>query len=259
MTHILLTILILLSSCSKHSDHETTDEYPTVDEIGEGYVEQMKGLDDETLFPDRCDKLTFKSLAAAFIDAFDISGHEYQPGEWHRDIAPCYPDDSRSEVSFDNLIGVLHALWTKDDRQGIDDLAQYGRDNDWVFGEGPREYTFLPQVGVLTDMLLGQMYLTPKFSLESTHNHHIIALSVWLKLRSVGYLESQDLLVLRNLKSNMLIRSLIARVTEGNQSEAIYYLSQYPEKLPLETGEQEWSGCPKYLYFFLIKALVDGK
>jgi hypothetical protein len=258
MKPILLTILILLSSCSKHSDHETVDDYPTVDEIGEGYARQIEDYSIEELMPDRCDRLTFKSLAASFIDAFDISGHEYQPGEWHRDIAPCYPDDSRSEVSFDNLIGVLHHAWTSNDRDMIERLADYGRENDWVFGEGPREYTFLPQVGVLTDMLLGQMNLTPKFSLQSTHNEHIIALSGWLKLRSVGYLESQDLLVLRNLKSNMLIRSIIARVTEGNQSEAIYYLSQYPEKWPLETGEQEWSGCPKWLYFFLIKAVVDG-
>jgi len=61
MKHILLitfvvTILILLTSCAKHSDHETTDEYPTVDEIGAGYLEQMKGLDDETLFPDGADQ-----------------------------------------------------------------------------------------------------------------------------------------------------------------------------------------------------------
>jgi len=67
MKHLILitfvvTILILLTSCAKHSDHETVDEYPTVDEIAAGYLEQMKGLDDETLFPDRCDKLTFKSL-----------------------------------------------------------------------------------------------------------------------------------------------------------------------------------------------------
>jgi len=258
MKHILLTILLLIYSCSKHQDHETTNDYPTVDEIAEGYVEQMKGLDDETLFPDRCDRLTFISLASAFIDRRDLSSYEYEDGQWHRHTSPCYPHDSRSEISFDGLIGVLHHAWTSNDRTLIDRIAAYGRANDWVMGEGPREYTFLPQVGVLTDMLLGQMYLTPKFSLQSTHNEHIIALSGWLKLRSVGYLESQDLLVLRNLKSNMLIRSLIARVTNGNQSEAIYYLSQYPEKLPLETGEQEWSGCPKWLYFFLIKALVDG-
>jgi len=260
MKHLLLTILLALTSCSKHEGHETTDEYPTVDEIAAGYLEQMKGLDDETLFPDRCDRLTFLSLASGFVSRRDLSSYEYEDGQWHRHTSPCYPDDSRSEISFDGLIGVLHHAWTSNDRTLIDRMAAYGRANDWVMGEGPREYTFLPQVGLITDDMLGHMNLTnrPAYTLDSSHKEHLLVLSAWLKLRYAGFIEDHEILILKNLPKSPLGDALLARLKDGSQSKSILYLSKYPEKLPLETGEQEWSGCPKYLYFFLIKAVVDG-
>jgi len=263
MKHLILTILLILTSCSKHSDHETTDEYPTVDEIAAGYLEQMKGLNDETLFEDACDRLTFLSLASSYVKPFDLSRFEWRSGEWHRNYTLCYPGSSRSEISFDGLIGVLHYAWTNNDRTLVDRMAAYGRANDWVMGEGDREITYIPQLEIITsDMIthFAMLEIRPSYSLsEGTHNEHIIALSAWLKLRYTGFLESHDLLILKNLKRNPLITAILARVDDGNQAETIAYLEKFPRDLPLETGWESWGGCPQYLYFFLLKGVIDGK
>jgi len=94
--------------------------------------------------------------------------------------------------------------------------------------------------------------------IEGTHNQHIIALSALLKLRYSGFLESHDLLVLKNLKRNPLITAILARVDDGNQAETIAYLEKFPRDLPLETGWESWGGCPQYLYFFIVKAVIDA-
>jgi hypothetical protein len=141
-------------------------------------------------------------------------------------------------------------------------LAQYGRDNDWVFGPGEQELTYLPQIGIITDDMLGNMNLAKDqgsyLTYEGTHREHILAIAALLKLRYAGFLESQDLLVLENLKRNPLITAILARVDDGNQSETIRYLEKFPRELPLNTGWEQWGGASQWLYFFIVKAVVDG-
>ena len=256
---ITFVVTILLTSCSKHQDHETTDDYPTVDEIGAGYLEQMKGLDDETLFPDRCDRLTFLSLASGFVNERNLAAYEYRPGEWHRDVRRCYPNDSRSEISFDGLIGVLHHAWTNNDRTLVDRLAAYGRANDWVMGEGDREFTCLPQIGVLIAEMKGAKSLTSNLAYSGSHREHILAVGIWLRGRYNGNLTSVELSTLKAMSDIPLAKALVARFTDGNQKDAIDYLSKYPNELPLDTGCEKWGGMPCWLYWYLIYAVVEGK
>jgi len=263
MKHLILTISLILFSCSKHEDHDTVNQYDEVNDKAASYLEQMKEYDDDALYPDRCDRLTFVSLSSSFVNSRSLSNFEYAPGEWHRDVSPCYSvGDSRSEISFDGLIGVLHHAWTSNDRTIVDRLVKYGELHDWVMGEGDREITYIPQLKILTaDMLshFNMLEMRPSYLVSAgTHNEHIIALSALLKLRYSGFLEAHDLLILKNLKRNPLITAILARVDDGNQAETIAYLEKFPRELPLETGIENWGGCPAWLYFFLLYVVING-
>jgi hypothetical protein len=56
-----------------------------------------------------------------------------------------------------------------------------------------------------------------------------------------------------------LIEALLVRVEDGDQSKAIEYLNGFPDALPLETGWESWGGASRWLYFFILKAIIDGK
>jgi len=266
MKHLLLTILLILTSCSKHQDHETTDDYPTVDEIAAGYIEQMKGLDDETLFPDRCDRLTFLAFASATVKRFDLSAYEYTAGELHRDVKPCLDDldgngkpDSKSEISYDPVLGVLHHAKTWGDQGLLLRIRSYGRDNGYVMGKGDRRLTYMPQLEIIISDMLGERpILTSEDERDSTHKEHILALSLWLKLRYDG-LTHAEFLALKAIKQTWIRKALINRMTDGDQADVIEYLRTFPDSLPLDTGIEGWGGCPRWLYFFLLKAIIDGK
>jgi hypothetical protein len=256
--NLLLTFLLILSSCSKHEDHETVNPYDDVKARDASYRSQLMYYSLEELFPDRCDRLTFYALYSAFVTRQDLSGYEWNEGEWHRDVRACYPDDSKSEISFDPIISLLHDSWTHKDFDRIDRLYTYGTDNGDVFGSGPRDLTYLPQVRIIINDMRSNM-LVSQFRLDGTHNEHLLALSAWLKLRYANFLESHDLLILENLRSNPLIEALLVRVEDGDQHKAIEYLRGFPEELPLETGIEGWGSAPSWLYWFLIYGVVSGK
>ena len=264
MKPLLLTFLLIFASCAKHDDKDTTNDYDEVKAIAARYIEQMEVLDVQALFPDRCDRITFLSLASSILgDKWNLKDHEWSSGEWHRSTSACYPDSSRSEISYDGLIGILNFAWSANDKAMVDRLVKYGEMNSWVMGEGPREYTYLPQLKIITsDMIthFSMLEMRPSYSLsEGTHNEHLLGLTGWLKLKYAGYLETQDLLVLKNLKQNPFLKALLARVDNGDQTEAIEYLSKFPKVLPLKVGHENWGGCSQWLYFFLVKGILDGQ
>ena len=259
MKTLLIIPFLVFFSCSKHESQETVNPYDAVKEKAASYLEQIDGYSIDKLFKDRCDSLTFKALGAAFVKDFGVMAHEYAPGEWHRDIVPCYPDDSRSEISFDGLLGVLHFAWTRQDRELLTRINNYAVEHNYIMGEGDEEFTRVPQIGLLINEMLGaESFLSNSLMGSSTHREHILAVSAWLKLRYAGHLNSAEVTVLKSLKANPMTRAILARVDDGDQDETIKYLSDFPSNLPLDTSIESWGGCPSWLYFFLLKALIDG-
>jgi len=255
--HLALTICLIFCSCSKHESKETVEPTDRVDDIAASYLDQLNGFSEEKLFPDRCDRLTFLALSATFVKDFDISKYEWESGEWHRDIYPCWPKDSQSEISYDGLLSVLHYALRNDDSI-LFRMRSYGKEHKWVMGEGDKKLTYNPQLLILINGILGEHILGTQQERKSTHKEHILASSIWLKMR-YSSLNDVELLTLKNLKQTPLRDALIARMKDGNQSETIKYLESFPEKLPLEVGHENWGGCPRWLYFFILKAVIDGK
>ena len=109
----LLTIITILFLCSCGTKQKQSQPSSALDQAqakGEFYISKIT----DDIYKERCDKLTFKSLYGAA--AYSLKGIEVDlsaledNGKWNRDAAPCYPDNSKSEISFDGMVGVLHSI-----------------------------------------------------------------------------------------------------------------------------------------------------
>jgi len=266
MKIIFIIPFLIFLACGKHESKETIEPYNKVKEIAASYRTQLASHTAEALFPDRCDRLIFHSLYSAHVTRQDLSEYEYNDGEWHRDTLPCLDDldgngkpDSKSEISFDGLLGVMHHFWAHKDWDGMVRLKDYGAQNGQKYGEGPDDLTRLPQVAImLADMLAERPLVETSWNLEGTHNRHLLAISFWLKLRIEGYLKDVEKLALENVKDNWIKRALLNRINDGSQEEVIEYLSKFPETLSLETGFEGWGGSAGWLHFLMLARIIDG-
>jgi len=258
MRYLLLTICLIFFACDKKQEQPTVNSLERVLEKRDFYLSQINKHSDDVLFPARCDKLTFKGFASAFGADMDISAHEYQPGEWHRDIDLCFPHASRSEISFDGLLGVIHHSITKGDSELRKRLSRYASDHAYVMGEGDRELTYTPQIG----LILAEMEGYSLAEWTGSHREHILAMSVYLRGRYKGYILSSELASLKALGSSPIFDALIARYTDGNQSKAIDALmdsSIFPEdRLPTLDGAYGWGSCPYWVYYLITTSIIEG-
>lgn len=256
----LLLIIPLLFSCAKHKDEDTKQPLEIIQARRDLYVSQI----DDSYFVDRCDKLTFKGLYSAFGKTQDLSGHEYAPGQWHRDTRPCYPGESKSEISFDGLIAVLLDVQTSGDRQRFERTLSYGSDHGDIYGEGDRDLVYIPQLRYLESKTAGESFVNPENVDLSGFRGYLAALSVWYRARHFGNISWLEMQTLRKARSDLgeapLLECLISRFSDGDQTKAIDILEKdFTDDIPKTTGRYSWGSSPDAVMFVLVAACLEGK
>ena len=264
MVFVTLTSLL---ACAKHESEETTNDYLSLKDKRDFYVSEVRGDPYNIVSTTRCDTLPFFALASAFGGDLDLGRFEWSDGEWHRHYDPCFEvGDSKSEVSFDGIVAVLNDAVTKKDRELIRRMQDYGDANTWVMGSGDRELTHLPQLNYMLSDLLSNLNMFQKqgsyLDYEGSHREHILGIAALLKLRYAGFLESQDLLVLKNLKQNPLIKAILNRTDDGNQSEIIELMSDesiFPsDRYPKGTAFG-WGSSTLGVYYLVLYGVINGQ
>ena len=282
----LLLAFFLLFSCG--SAHVSAPQDPTVKDLDPTAQYYSKNITDQ-VFPERCDKLTFLALVSASGVKQDLSPYEKESGRFERDVNPCYPNDSVSQISRDAYLSILHHIWTYKDHAMLDRIISYGKAHDWIMGEGPTGYTDIsllaPTINKMDQIFHDQNIpgdkdnpSTPALAFQlqsdSTIQHtlagfqgHLLANYVWLQGRIKGGIDSSELLALKALvlaaPKNPLYNALYHRFTDGKQSLAIGTLSDHKtfpaDRVPLDTGVFGWGSAPSMVYFLEVMAVLEGK
>lgn len=219
----------------------------------------------------RCDGLTFIGLWDEAVQEerrVDIYRHEDKDGGWHRDVLPCYPDDSRSEISAENIMGALRSLVVRQDYEGAERMYNYGNDRDWIMGEGPEEYTDLWFLeGIISDFLVMERSAFELGIRDKLKGYRGNVLADYIQLHGIinTYIEGWHKLMLEQLvkttPQNPIYQALYHCYTDGDQTIAVGILNNQetfpPDRLP-ETPLAlfDWSDAPaSILYIWVVKIL----
>jgi len=276
----LLLVILLLCSCGAQPTSGTTAPI-----LGMADRVKLYSKAGEEIFVHRCDNLTFKSLWAAYVTGapgmMPIEQHFYDES-WHRDIIPCYdssgfivvsdekhPNDSRSEISYDGLLALVHYLNRVHDSRTLNELFEYGKDNNWVFGEGLKSLTWVPQLAPLVNSTL----LTGSTSKETSicpftgFRARLEIVRMLLEIDTSGSLDFLDKQLLSNLaECNPGAPLVLALATKQLDREYtnLYTMLQdesvFPsDRIPLKTGSFGWGSCPDSLTYLMSVAILEGR
>jgi hypothetical protein len=255
----LLLFLLLLPACRHPAQDTKINDIQKLQEKLSFYCSQ--DIDPYKLV-DRCDGLTFLGLYDAYCKRIDIYAHEYPAGQWHRSIKPCYPKDSRSEISFESQLGAIHACWARQDAACFKRMLKYAEAHDWILGEGPEEYTKLNELSFLIkraitnlDKLAALTYdeAESKTLLDRLKGYRgkVITDYVSIKGKIYGYVNSAELalvkLALDKDPENPIYRVLYAKYEDGHGDDFNFAVTKlldetvYPaDKLPGHLGQIDW-------------------
>lgn len=256
-----IAIVAFLSACGPRDKNTTDQPIADLQARRDAYMAQVS----DKVFTERCDKLTFKAMLSAFGKTQKLGRFEPVLGEWHRDTAPCYPADSKSEISFDGLLMVLHDAVTQDDPLVVDRMLSYGIDHEWVMGAGQHDIVYMPQLEYFSRKVKRDAFLIPSIPSLSGFRAHLVAMAIYLIGRVDGKISDIHFRLLRKLSAdhseNPLFAALLARYTDGDQSEAIAILNRdYPtDDLPSGVSKYGWGSCPDSVFFAATIAVMEGK
>lgn len=289
----------MTGGCDKHRSTDTkitstssVANLKLIHEKAEFYLSIQRDTDvQEEIYKDRCDKLTFMAhTSGTGYIRFNLDPFE-SGGTFNRDIDPCFPEYSRSTISFDGLLGVLHHAVAHKDIDVVNRMISFGEKNNWKMGEaveGNEGLVVIPHIAPL--MYLVRDYLTKGrngISLAASDNEmseefkkllsgfrgHLLASYLWLRLRTVGYLYDLELASAASLvkasPTNPIYSAILSRATDGNQDTTMSILlditkfpdieSLRPGELPTEVGVDGWGGCPVTSEYLLALSIMDGK
>jgi hypothetical protein len=194
----------------------------------------------------RCDGLTFIGLYDAYMHITTIYEWEYSvkdgkkiplTGQWHRDKDECFTKDldgdgqtdSRSEISLEGVLGAIHALWARKDVDGLRRLKSFAEASKWTFGDGPAEYTYLPQLTFIISRAVDELSLNKDLVEDDSFNTllkgyrgKVLADYIDIKGKIYGYLNPLELASLKSLNEedpkNPIYEALLCRYNEENKS-----------------------------------------
>jgi hypothetical protein len=231
---------------------------------------------------DRCDRLTFIGLYEAFgkrTTSFYKYEYSYIDGErkeftgqWNRDVELCYEvGDSRSSISLEGVLGAVHGMVTRKDRAALKRLRKFALANAYVMGDGPTEYTLMPQLAAVIEKSIKLM--DEDTSVESQlkgYRGNVIADYILLHGRVYGYLNTWHVKMLEKLTivspDNPIYHAILARFTgdEVHKNIAINILLREDlfssDFLPTErVNEFSWGDAPPAILYIYTVGILEGK
>lgn len=165
---------------------------------------------------DHCDSLLLTSLlGVGGVPITNIHAAEEPgvPGKWLRrdlDSGRCYPNGgSKSSISRDMLLGLMWYAWHQRSLSILEQLYEYGSNNDWVMGEGDVARTGMRTLrGTLAAAIhalggsrrIGEELLTdPQLIVKEGYEAHLQVLIILLRGEIYGELSTYSLHVIRGL------------------------------------------------------------
>lgn len=270
MKFLALTFLIILS-CSKH-EPKSVDIPLELSKKKDVYIDL---IGDPYTLVDRCDALTFVSLFCVGGGNVDLSKHEYSykagnytyaTGKLNRDKKDCFAaGDSRSSISMEGITGALQCLHVKKDTPAISRVEDYARKNAWIFGDGPKEYTYLPQLAPILSKLLGHKEASEaKGGFDLTgYKSNVILGYIWLHAKAYGYITDLQLAFLRKAhrdSENPIAAAMYHAFSDQNQSEVIETLldaSLFPSDSLPKTEIFDWEGGHSAILFLYTLSIIS--
>jgi len=218
-----------------------------------------------------CDSLTFIGLwEASGAPWVDLFAHERSTGKWFRHPEVCYPHPSRSSISFEGILGALHALWNRRDFNAIRRMQDFGNSRYWLMGEGPLEYTFMPHIAPLIAKMLGKkmepLGSDPWLAIKG-YKLNVVANYIYLKAKVYGGINKLEIAFLREAISqkpqNPIFHALLHRYTDGNQEIAIKILmneQNFPfDRLPDRSLDLfHWSDAPAVVLYTYVVSILES-
>ncbi len=243
---MLVLLLLFLSSCGRHDsqDVDSNDlslltDIVNVYKLQANQVETVEGW----IQPEDCDSALFNGLASMALPNINLKAAQVAAGQWHRRpavLGNCYPNESKSEISRDMMVGIIWSIWRRRDLQAADDLLQYGRSNLWRMGEGQVQDTqevpnFMRLLAEVIYQLGGSNYaersLAPSLEVAggTDYQRHLQVMFIALKGEVYGSLSEHDVSVLKHHVDeqawNPLFYSVYHKYKDGDLSQLSSLLS----------------------------------
>lgn len=253
-----LTIMIfylMALACQKKTSNDPKLIDPRIKEKAELYKSLSRGWSH-----DKCDSLGFTALAkiAGGAQDADIYQAEGEPGRWYRSPEhDCYDlGESKSDISKDMFTMLFPYLYLKGDRQNLQEIYDYGKENGWIMGRGYISRTLMTPAMIWTlQRMLNLNYQVNPNSSEKTakagFEKHLDAISLFTKALIGDGLDPIQYEQIRKYSEenpkNALFVALYRKYRDGNQAQAIEILldeSLFPsDRLPTSADR-----CEEYLW-----------
>lgn len=206
-------LLIFVCSCTYLMPEKVTPPAPTkleqLETKYELYLELAKEKEDENgaIITEHCDSLLWSSLYAFSGGTVEIDSFRRENKWFRRPTKDCYPDNSASTISRDQLTGLLFAILVNDRLDLAYGVLEYAEKNRFIMGEGDLARTHMTQnmlglYGRLVKFLGGysKYSLYPVYLPPGTDNYH-------------AHLQILHIILL-DIMENRLDSNKIARVKE---------------------------------------------
>ena len=206
------------------------------------------------------DYLVFAGLGSSVGLDLPIDKCEVEPGVFQRHWLPF---DSRSSISRDGYLGVLHWIVASWDIPMLDRILKAGWKRGWVMGEGEFDYVnMLPLVPLMYAIKYGAWVPTlPTIALGSMltgFRAHLLAITILLELRigkkSMWHKWSMEKLVKSN-PDNPMFRALLNHII-GRTQFAVVKMCKESDKW--EEGCFGWGSCPPEVFLAVTKFIIRG-
>jgi hypothetical protein len=253
-------LAVLSTACGRHAQKDADDPTP-LEEITALRDDAVARFDPAQL--ERCDFGTFAALYEAFGGpAIGVAQLETAPGEWHRHFSPCYPQDSKSEVSRDQFISLGLWAWGRADRTAIAQrVVAYGEAHGWLMGEGPEGIAGIkPLASVWRKMAGGEGLVEDSadgLPGLTGFQGHLVANYLYWRSKVYGSLSGAEVAVLGQLAAatpqSPYLDALHHAFTDGNFVGAVIKAKQMTD------CAQWWGSCHPTVYLVMTAGVMGGK
>ena len=181
----LFILFILLSSCHKKDKLPQPVSVPRLQELIDKKTTYcrlaLKNAKALQYNIHGCDSLLHASLLGVACGKVPIEKFEVSPGKWNRKTThDCYPQGSKSTISNDMLLGLIHYLWSTKDVVNVQELIAYGETHGWVMGDAdPKDRDGQSRI-LLSPNLIAKLYdiekrLTDSSRADAKHVEYPVA------------------------------------------------------------------------------------
>jgi hypothetical protein len=184
-----------------------------------------------------CDGLLFASLgkSSGLPIPLDLA-HGPTRGRWYRN----WQRDCSTDISRDQILGLMVWLWHSRDLPRVDDLISFGEANDWRMGEGPDSRVLMSPLGQGTLYQIryrlggadhGKRHIRGPWLPMEGYQAHLQMLHAWLRQR-VGITDQTARLAVKEMaereKNNALFHAIASEFSESSLNYAAKILASNP-------------------------------